>query len=128
MNAEAFWPTWVSFVVLVGPLFMSLVLIVYSLYLSRHLQVMLESLTRCRYISGWATCLSNLGPFARVLLVGQISGMFLIPRLSVRAGAMDAADVEHFPIHLKRLLKINNAILGLTGVWGLVACAILELR
>lgn len=128
MSAQSFWPTWVMFVAVVGPLFMSLVLIAYSLYLSRQLPVMLQSLTCCRYISGWETSLSDAGTVGRVLLIGQISGMFLISRLSVRAGAMDATDVQKFPVQFKRLLKINNAILGLTTLWWVVACLILELR
>jgi hypothetical protein len=109
---EEFWKSWLAFCLLAGPILLGYVHIVFSLYLSRrHLGAMMKALRNSRYIYIWGAGLWSQGWFGRYILINKIGGMVLWPRAYIRIGDVDPIDVENFPPHLKRLLKIDAVML-----------------
>lgn len=111
------WPVWAVLIFNGGPILLGLVSFAYSLYLGRHLDAMMEALKNSRYIYIWGPSLRNQGWFGCTLLVAKIAGMVMMPRASIRIGELDPVDIENFPPHLKRLLKIESVMLVGSAVW-----------
>lgn len=106
---------------------MVVVTFAYSLYLSRHLDAMLDALKRSRHIVVWRG-LRNQGWFGRLMLVTKITGMVVWPGPGIRAGEMDPADIANFPPHLKRLLKTKIVISAVIVIWGALAYVMVKFR
>jgi hypothetical protein len=64
----------------------------------------------------------------KALLLHLISGMLIWPKLEIRGGFLDVHDVENFPPHLLRLLRMNMALLGFDIMWFIAAYVILKLK
>lgn len=127
MIPEAFWKSWLAIWIVAGPILLSFVSIVYSLYLSRrHLDAMMEALKNSHYIHLWGPSLRNQGWIGSGLLIAKITGMVMMPRTHIRIGELNPTDFENFPTHLKRLLKIDFAILIAAAVWMLIVSVLLE--
>jgi hypothetical protein len=129
MTTEEFWKSWLAFWLLAGPFLLGLVGIAYSLYLSRrHLDAMMEALKNSRYIYLWGPNLRNQGWIGSVLGIAKIAGMVMMPRASIRIGELDPVDLENFPPHLKRLLKIKSVMLVGSGVWMVIVFVLLKFK
>lgn len=96
--------------------------IAYSLYLSRHLDAMMEALKNSRYIYIWGPGLRNQGWFGCLMLVAKVASMVMMPLTSIRMGDLDSQDEKNFPPHLRRLLKVKAVILLISGVWLFAPC------
>jgi hypothetical protein len=123
-----FWKSWLAFWIMGGPILLGFVSFVYSLYLGRYLDAMMEALKNSRYIYIWGPSLRNQGWFGCTLLVAKIAGMVTMPRASILLGELDPVDIKNFPPHLKRLLKIEAAMLAGSAVWILVLIVLLEFK
>lgn len=128
MTGEAFWKSWWVILFSVGPIFMGFLFIANSLYISRHLSVMLKALENSRQIIFYSMIYKSMGVFGNIFLVTQMAGLLIWPKLGVRKGFLDARDVEGFPAHLLRLLKINMAFLVVSIVWFIVVYIVIKLR
>ncbi|MGJ7513766.1 hypothetical protein ACSFE6_05430 [Pseudomonas baetica] len=121
--------SWLAFWLLAGPIFLAIASSAYSLYLRwRYLDAMLEALKNSRYVHTWGPGLRKLGWFGGFLLIAKIAGMVTMPRASVRIGELDPEDINNFPPHLKRLLKIKAVMLVGIAVWGLIAYGLMMLE
>lgn len=126
MISEAFWTSWLFFWLLAGPFLLGIVGMAYSLYLShRHLDAIKEALKNSRYIYLWGPGLGKRGWIWSLLEISKICQMITLPRSSLIIGELDPDDLENFPPHLKRLLKIKSVLLVGTGVWLLIVSLLL---
>ena len=80
-----------------------------------------------RYIYIWRSARTQ-GWFGGMLLVSEIAGMMMFPKSNIRTGDFEKEDIANFPPHLKRLLKIDTAMLIGSIVWFLAANTLLECR
>jgi hypothetical protein len=101
--------------------------ILLSFHIANHLDQILSALKNCRYITA-RSGLRHQGWFGRLALVAIIGGMVHWSGPGLRAGEMDATDLENFPEHLGRLLKIKHLITWVIGIWLLIVWAAIELR
>jgi hypothetical protein len=62
------------------------------------------------------------------MLVAKIAGMVMMPKVSIRSGELDPEDIQNFPPHLKRLLKIKAVMLVVSGVWLLIGSLLVKFR
>ena len=122
------WSPWAAILFVGGPFLLSIVTFAYSLYLSRHLDAMLEALKNSRHIVIWGAGLRHQGWFGRLMLVAKIGGMVMWSGPGIRAGEMDPDDIKNFPPHLKQLLKIKIVISGVIVAWGAIACVLVKYR
>jgi hypothetical protein len=122
------WSPWAAIIIVGGPFMLIVVTFAYSLYLSRHLDAMLDSLKNSRHIVVWGMGLRNQGWLGRLMLVAKITGMVMWPGAGIRTGQMDPDDIKNFPSHLKQLLKIKIIISGVIVIWGAFAFALLKFR
>jgi hypothetical protein len=121
------WSHWAAIIVVGGPFMLIVLTFAYSIYLSLHLDLMLEALKNCRHIVIWGKGLRNQGWLGRVLLVAKITGMVMCPGPGIRTGQMDPVDIKNFPSHLKRLLKIKIIISAIIVIWGALAFVLVKL-
>ena len=129
MTAEEFWKSWLAFWLLAGPGLLGFVSIAYSQYLSRrHLDAMKEALKNSRYIYLWGTSLGKRGWIWSLLEIAKIAQMITMPRSSLHIGELDPVDLENFPPHLKRLLKIETAMMVGCGVWQAIVLVLLKFK
>jgi hypothetical protein len=110
-----------------GPFLLTLISLAYSIYLSRYLESMLAALINCPYIV-FRAGLRHQGWFGRLMLLATITGMVMWPAPGIRAGVMDPVDIENFPPHLKRLLKIKSVILISIFVWALSGYVLIKFK
>ncbi|AMB85148.1 hypothetical protein AWM79_07425 [Pseudomonas agarici] len=123
------WPSWIAIIVTGGPGLLGLASIAFSLYLSRrHLDAIKEALKNSRYIYIWGPRLGNRGVIWSLLEIAKIAGMIMMPRASLRIGELDPVDLENFPSHLKRLLKIDFAIMMGSGIWMVIVYVLLKFK
>ncbi|NWB91361.1 hypothetical protein [Pseudomonas agarici] len=123
------WPSWIAIIVTGGPGLLGLASIAFSLYLSRrHLDAIKEALKNSRYIYIWGPRLGNRGLIWSLLEIAKITGMIMMPRASLRIGELDPVDLENFPSHLKRLLKIDFAIMMGSGIWMVIVYVLLKFK
>jgi hypothetical protein len=123
------WSPWIAIIVTGGPILLGIVSIAYTLYLSRrHLDAMKEALKNSRYIYLWGPSLGTRGLIWSLLEMAKIAQMITMPRSSLHIGELDPVDLENFPPHLKRLLKIKLVILVGCGVWMLIAFVLLKFK
>jgi hypothetical protein len=109
-------PWWKVFVV--GcPLYMCILSIIYSLYLTRYLSEILRALENSRQVDFYLTIFKGLGIFGKGLLLSLIGGMLVWPKTSIRVGFLDANDVENFPPRLLRLMRVNMMLMAISAVW-----------
>lgn len=102
--------------------------IAFNMYLiRRHLDAMMDALPNSRYIYIWRGARTQ-GWFGGMLLVNKIAGMIVFPKSNIRTGDFDKDDIANFPPHLKRLLKIDTAMLIGSIAWFLVASTLLKFR
>lgn len=101
--------------------------ILLSSHIANHLDQILSALKNCRYITA-RSGLRHQGWFGRLALVAIIGGMVHWSGPGLRAGEMDATDLENFPEHLGRLLKIKHLITWVIGIWLLIVWAAIKLR
>ncbi|UZM14927.1 hypothetical protein Q1W70_26880 [Pseudomonas kielensis] len=129
MTAEEFWKSWLAFGLLAGPGLLGFLSIAYSQYLRRrHLQAMKEAMKNSRYICIWGTNLGKRGWIWSLLEMAKISQMITMPRSSLQVGELDPDDLENFPTHLKRLLKINSVILVGGATWFVIVVVLLKFK
>lgn len=129
MTAEEFWKSWLAFWLLAGPGLLGFVSIAYSQYLSHcHLDAIKEALKNSRYIYLWGPSLGKRGLIWSLLEISKISGMVVWPWASLRIGELDPGDLENFPPHLKRLLKIDVAIMIVGCVWQAIVVVLLKVK
>ncbi len=123
------WSPWVAIIVTGGWALLAVAGFVYSLYLShRHLDAIKEALKNSRYIYIWGTCLGKRGLIWSLLEMAKITQMIMMPKSSLRIGELDPGDLENFPPHLKRLLKIKLVLLVGIGVWLAIVVVLLKLK
>lgn len=101
--------------------------ILLSFHIANYLDQMLGALKNCRYITARAG-LRHQGWFGRLALVAIIGGMVRWPGPGLRAGEMDASDLENFPEHLGRLLTIKHRITWVIGFWLFIVWLAIKLR
>ena len=129
MTAEEFWRSWLLFWLLAGPLLLAAVNFAYSLYLSRrHLGAIKEALKNSRYIYIWGPSLGKRGLIWSILEIAKITQMIMMPRASLIIGELDPADLEAFPPHLKRLLKIKLVMLLGCAAWLVIVAVLLKFK
>ncbi|MGF6094960.1 hypothetical protein [Pseudomonas sp. 18175] len=128
MTGDTFWKSWWAILFSAGPIFVGMVFIVNSLYISRYLPVMIKALENSRQIILYSRILKGMGVFGEICLVTQIAGMLIWPKVEIRMGLLDSRDVTNFPLHLLRLLKMNMALLVISIVWLVVVCVVLKFR
>ena len=129
MMPEVFWKSWLAIWIVAGPFLLGVVGIAYSLYLShRHMDAIKEALKNSRYIYIWGPSLGKRGWIWSILDIAKIAGMIMMPKASIRLGELDPGDLENFPPHLKRLLKIKSVMLIGSAVWMLAVAVLLELE
>ncbi|WP_157789369.1 hypothetical protein [Pseudomonas tolaasii] len=128
MIGDTFWNSWWAILFTGGPVFTSFVCIFNTLYLCRHLSAMLKALENSRQVSVYLAIFESLGVVGKTILIHQIGGMLIWPKLEIRRGFLDAHDAANFPPHLLRLLKINMALLVVSIVWLIIVYVVLKLR
>lgn len=69
------------------------------------MDLMLDHLKNCPAIMATAS-LRREGPLGVLMLVGEISGIFVYPGLYLKRGGMSTEDLDNFPAPLKRKLAI----------------------
>lgn len=126
MTEYIFSNPWLVIFFIGGPVYMGFVCILNTLYLCRHLPAMLKALENSRQVSLYLELFKSLGVVGKTILIHQIGGMLIWPKLEIRRGFLDANDAANFPPHLLRLLKINMAILVVSIVWLIVVCILLK--
>ena len=99
-----------------------------SLYISRHLPVVLKALENSRYVATYLRLTQGLGLFGRIFLINKIACMVIWPGFEIRLGLLNANDIANFPPRILRLLKFNIGILAGATIWGAVAYIVLESR
>jgi hypothetical protein len=52
----------------------------------------------------------------------------MMPRASIRIGELDPVDIESFPPHLRRLLKIETVMLVGCAVWMVIVFVLLKFK
>ena len=129
MIPDAFWTSWLALWFASGPILLGFVNMAYNRYLSqRHLDAMIEALKNSRYIYTWGPSLLNQGWIGSGLLIAKIAGMIMMPKASIRLGELDPVDLENFPPHLKRLLKIKSVMLIGSAIWFVLVAVLLEFK
>ena len=123
------WPPWVAIIVTGGWGLLVVVGLAYSLYLSnRHLDAIKEALKNSRYIYIWGPSLGKRGLIWSILEIAKITQMIMMPRASLIIGELDPADLEAFPPHLKRLLKIKLVMLLGCAAWLVIVAVLLKFK
>ena len=130
MTTEEFWKSWLAFwIVAGGPLLLGFAGLAFSLYLThRHLDAIKEALKNSRYIYIWGTSLGKRGLIWSVLEIAKITGMIMMPQTHIRSGDLDTVDHKNFPPYLKHLLKLDFAMVIVTGVWLTVVVVLLKIK
>ncbi|MFJ7316684.1 hypothetical protein ACIQVE_28920 [Pseudomonas sp. NPDC098747] len=128
MMWDGFWTSWLAFWLVSGPIVLSFVGILYSLYLGRYLDEMMEALKSSRFIYIWGPSLRKQGWFGCYALITRIAGLMIFSRVYIRAGEVDPVDIENFPPHLKRMLIVNTAMLVLGFIGIVIVGVLLEFR
>lgn len=109
-----------------APYLLSIGAFAYSLYLTRHLDTMLNALKNCSYIVTWGASLRQQGWIARSMLVAMIGGLVMCPGPGIRARVMDATDIKNFPPRLKRLLMIDVVLGVVSFSWMVIAYVLVK--
>jgi hypothetical protein len=123
------WPTWISIIVTGGPILLSVIGIIYSLYMThRHLHAIKEALKNSRYIYLWGDSLGKRGVIWSLLEMSKIAGMVVWPRASIILGDVCPDDLERFPCYLKRHLVILTTMAFTALAWGIVAALLVKFR
>lgn len=121
------WPLWLAICFLAGPIVLAFVNMAYSQYLRyRHLDAMIKALTNSRYIYIWGPALRKQGFIGSSLMIAKLSQMILIPWSSLKIGELDPGDLKNFPPYLRRLLKIDLAMLIIIFVWAVIMFLLLK--
>lgn len=129
MTTTEFWNSWLVIWILAGPFLLGILSMAYSLYLShRHLDAIKEALKNSRYIYIWGPSLGKRGWIWSLLEIAKISGMIMMPKVSILIGELDPVDLENFPSHLRRLLKIKSMMLIGSAVWLVIVSVLLQLE
>lgn len=119
MTIAALDKSWLSFWLVSGPLWLAFMNMAFSLHIyHRYLDALMDALKNSRYIQDAERELRNQGWRSAIQVVAKITGMILLPRASIRIGELDAADLQNFPPHLRRLLIIDAVMLLTCLVWG----------
>ena len=100
-----FWRSWWAIIFIGGPLIVGFVFILNSLYISRHLPVILKALENSRYVATYLRLTQGLGLFGRIFLINKIARMVVWPGFEIRLGLLNANDITNFPPRILRLLK-----------------------
>jgi len=106
------WSPWAAIIIVGGPFMLIVVTFAYSLYLSRHLDAMLDSLKNSRHIVVWGMGLRNQGWLGRLMLVAKITGMVMWPGTGIRTGQMDPDDIKKFPFSFKAAFENKDNHFG----------------
>ena len=123
------WHPWVAIFVAGGWGLLTAVSLAFSLYLSRrHLDAIKEALKNSRYICIWGPSLGRRGVIWSLLEIAKITQMIMMPRASLIIGELDPVDLEKFPTHLKRLLKIKLVMLLSCATWLVIVAVLLKFR
>lgn len=129
MTSQDFWTSWSAIWLLASPFLLAIAGLTYSLYLShRHLDTIKEALKNSRYIYLWGPSLGKRGLIWSLLEMAKITGMIMMPRVYIRLGDLDPVDLQYFPPYLKRLLKIDFALMVSSGVWLAIVSVLSELK
>lgn len=127
MTKYDFWSSWLAIWFLAGPFLLAVAHLAFSLYLShRHMDALKEALKNGRYIYLWGPNLGKRGWIWSILDMAKITGMIMMLQTHIRIGDLDSADHKIFPPYLKRLLKLNVAMIIATGVWLVVVFVLLK--
>lgn len=125
MIQEFFLSPWWKVLVVGGPLYMCLLSMVYSLYLTRDLPDVLKALQSSRQVDFYLAIFKSFGVLGEVILLSLIGGMLVRPKASIRVGFLDANDFENFPSRLLWLMRLNLALMAVSAVWlGIVSLPI----
>ncbi|AIG05219.1 Uncharacterised protein [Pseudomonas fluorescens] len=123
------WSPWIAIIITGGWGLLAAAGLTFSLYLSRrHLDAIKEALKNSRYIYLWGPRLGKRGLIWSIFEIVKITQMILLPKASLIIGELDPIDLENFPPHLKRLLKIKLVMLLGCVAWLVVASAFLGLK
>lgn len=120
--------SWWAVAFYAGPVVLCISGIVLSVYISwRYLDEMVNALKGSRQFSLAARSLETSGWVSRFILATKISGAVAWPRAGIRAGLLDASEIENFPSYIRRLIRLNNFLTYVMLVWGGVACLLISL-
>ncbi|HEF4761120.1 TPA: hypothetical protein SAN82_003571 [Pseudomonas putida] len=125
---EYFGSHWLAILFLSSPIVLCYLFVAFNLYLSRrYLDAMMEALPNSRYLYLWGPYWLNSGWFGRFWLMNRVAAMVAMPSTHIRWGDVDPIDLQSFPRHLKRLIRIHSVLLYGAGIWMLVAYALMKL-
>ncbi|WP_243245394.1 hypothetical protein [Pseudomonas maioricensis] len=128
MNID-FWPRWIAAIFLMTPyLLMTFGWLVAQYIGVRHLDAILDALKNSDKYRWSRGSTDSMGWRERRWEAARISFEILWPGAAIRAGRLDADDIENFPAHLRLLLQISarTSLIGLD--WALVSSLMLKLR
>ncbi|WP_339478430.1 MULTISPECIES: hypothetical protein [unclassified Pseudomonas] len=121
------WPVWALLILNGGPILLSFVSLIFTMYLSRrHLDGMMEALDNSRYIHLWGPAWRGQGWVGGIVLIVKIAGMVVFPRANILNGDVDPTDIQNFPPRLKRLLVVFVLIVLTSIVWMVLVCLLLK--
>lgn len=119
---EYFGSHWLALLFLSSPLVLCFLFLAFNFYLSRyHLKEMMEALPNSRYLYLWGPYWWNSGWFGRAWLMNNVAAMVAWPSTHIRWGDVDPIDLQNFPPHLKRLIRIRSVLLYGAGIWMMIA-------
>lgn len=129
MSSIDTWPAWIAICFSGGPFLLIIMTIAYSQYLSRrYLDAMMDALKNSYFTYTWGHALRTRGLYNSGLLISMIAGMILTPRAALRMGQLDPDDLERFPPHLKRLLRIKSLLLIISCAWLVIVGLLINFR
>lgn len=125
---EYFGSHWLAILFLGSPFVLICLSLGFTFYLSRrYLDAMIEALPNSRYLYLWGPGLRRSGWFGRFWLMNSIAQMVLCAPIHIRGGDIDPVDIQNFPVHLKRLARIDSMLLYGAGIWMFIAYVLMEL-
>lgn len=119
---------WLIIIFAGGPLIMGIALILHMIYMTRHLPTMLKAMKNSSAIASLYKVYSYTGPIGKLMLIGQIAGLVVRPKIGIKGGFISREDIENFPPKLMRMLKTNLTIMNIATIWGLAFYAALKLE
>jgi hypothetical protein len=122
------WAIWAVLIFNGGPFLLIAIGVMYNFYLNyRHLDALINALKNSPFSYTWAPILRAQGWIGSMLVIAKISGMILMPNISMRMGHLSPVDFHNFPPYLKRQLKIVTWLMLGGGFW-LAATAMLDIK
>ncbi|MND75799.1 hypothetical protein D3C80_674310 [compost metagenome] len=94
---------------------------------SRHFKVMLKALENSPWLHQQVNLWGITSVRSRTLVVGSVCGAMLRPRLGIRKGVLDPAEVADFPPYLKLRMYISSWLTIVGFAWLMVGIGLIKL-